>query len=217
MKLTARLCNEVRDFLRASQAIIDEYEKTVEELAETAGSEFHRRRTAEAADERDTALARARSRASERLDPILNTIERRLDDAPLVAPSDEQLRAVQLLSMRKNVSAGELQQCARLCADCPAALELLREVAGERAMPLQLPAPKTLSPLAAREHLQSARRSLELLIYQPSDACWSPAFLLADTDDHMLARLCGVWAGRDGRLNDGYVSALRQALDGDSE
>ena len=217
MVLTKKICDATRDFLRAEQAIANEYEHTVEELAEMAGSEFYRRRTAEAEAERDEALARCRARASERLEPILNTIERRLDDSPLVAPSDEQLRAVQLLSMRKNVSAGELQQCARLCADCPAALELLREVAGERAMPLQLPAPKTLSAQTAREHLSAARRSLELLIFKPQDAFWSPDFLLADNDDHMLARLCGCWADRSGKLNDGYISALKAALDGDSE
>ena len=217
MVLTKKICDATRDFLRAEQAIANEYEHTVEELAEMAGSEFYRRRTAEAEAERDEALARCRARASERLEPILNTIERRLDDAPLVAPSDEQLRAVQLLSMRKNVSASELQQCAQLCADCPAALELLRETAGERGMPLQLPAPKTLSPTAAREHLSTARRSLDTLIYRPSEANWTAAFLLNDDDDHLLGRLCGVWAGRDGQLSSAYISAMRAALDGNAE
>lgn len=217
MRLTARLVNEVRDFLRAELAVENEFEHTVAELDEMRGSEYHRRRTAGAEAERDEGLARARARASEKIDPILDTLERRLDDMPLVPPTDEQLRALQLLSLRKNVSAGELQQCAQLCADCPAALELLRETAGERGMPLQLPAPKTLSPQAAREHLEAARRSIELLVYKPQDACWSPAFLLNDDDEHLLGRLCGVWAGRDGQLSSDYIHALRTALDGGSE
>lgn len=213
MVLTQKLIDEARAFLRASQAITDEFEHTVAELDEMRGSAYHRRKMDEATDERDTALARARARASEKIDPILDTLERRLDDMPLVPPTDEQLRALQLLSLRKNVSAGELQQCAQLCADCPAALELLRETAGERGMPLQLPAPKTLAPQAAREHLEAARRSIELLVYKPQDACWSPAFLLNDDDDHLLGRLCGVWAGRDGQLSSDYIHALRTALD----
>jgi hypothetical protein len=215
--LVKKLCDEVRDFLRASQAITDEYEKTLAEIDETRGSAYHRRRTAEAEAERDEALARCRARASARLEPILNTLETRLGDAALVPPTDEQLRALQLLSLRKNVSAGELQQCAQLCADCPAAIELLREVAAERGMPLQLPAPKTLSATVAREHLLSARRSLELLIYKPQDAFWSPRFLLADSDDHMFARLCGCWADRSGQLNDDYISALKRAIDEGSD
>lgn len=217
MKLTAKLCNEVRDFLRASQAITDEFERTLADIDEMRGSEYHRRRTAEAEAERDEALARCRARASEKIDPLLNELARHLDDAPLVPPTDEQLRALSLLAMKRTITADELRGAARLCADCPAALELLRETAGERGLPLSLPAAKTLSPQAAREHLQSARANVELLIFRPKDACWSPDFLLADTDDHMLARLCGCWADSSGQLNDCFISALRRALDGDSD
>lgn len=213
MVLTQKLIDETRAFLRASQAIASDYEEAMNGLAEHRGSEYFNRKSNEAAAARDEAFARARARASEKIDPILDTLERRLDDMPLVPPTDEQLRALQLLSLRKNVSAGELQQCAQLCADCPAALELLRETAGERGMPLQLPAPKTLSPQAAREHLEAARRSIELLVYKPQDACWSPTFLLNDDDEHLLGRLCGVWAGRDGQLSSDYIHALRTALD----
>lgn len=217
MKLTARLCNEVRDFLRAEVVVMDEYEKALAALEEHRGSDYYNRKTREAESERDEGLARARARASEKIDPLLNVLERHLDDVPLVPPTDEQLRALSLLAMKKTITADELRGAARLCADCPAALELLRETAGERGLPLSLPAAKMLSPQAAREHLQSARRSLELLIYEPKNACWSPEFLLADNDDRLLARLCGVWADRSGALNDDYTSALRRALDGNAE
>lgn len=217
MRLTARLVNEVRDFLRAELAVENEFEHTVAELDEMRGSAFFNRKMDEAAAERDTALARCRARASEAIDPLLNVIEQRLDDAPLVPPTDEQLRALQLLAMKQQISADELRGTARLCEGCPSALALVAEVAASRGLPLSLPAPTAISSEAAREHLSTARRSLDTLIYRPSEANWSAAFLLNDDDDHLLGRLCGVWAGRDGRISGDYVRAMRAALDGNAE
>ena len=217
MQLTVRLCAAVRDFLHAEVAVMDEYEKALAALEEHRESDYYNRKTREAESERDEGLARARASASERLDPIMDAIERRLADKPIVPPTREMLDTLTLLGMRRNISADELKQAATLCSPCPAAIELLREIAAERGLPLQLAAPKTLSATVALEHAATARRTLDTLIYRPSEAIWSAAFLLNDDDGHLLGRLCGVWAGRDGQLSADYVCALRTALDGNAE
>ena len=112
----------------AIQALDEEYRRDLNELGETySAKEFDRRR--EALDHEYNEIVRiAKAKCLEDLEDVLNG-KREQFDKSCGAPTEEQLRLLQVLSMRNNVTETEIRMTAAKMNDNIPALRLLAEIA----------------------------------------------------------------------------------------
>lgn len=138
MKNTTRFYNAVVSYRRDMKALQEEYAAELARLEQYMGSPYGNERK-KLLDER-TDARREVIRAEHR--PVFNSIladmAATVKNKPMAAPTAEQLAILQLLTIRSNVSREELKQAANACANCPAAIEALREIASKNGLTLGL-------------------------------------------------------------------------------
>lgn len=75
------------------------------------------------------AIKQAQGTASQAFSKVLSEMREAATSRPMTAPTPEILSVLQVLKMRSNISADELQQAARTVGECPLALSVLDELA----------------------------------------------------------------------------------------
>lgn len=79
--------------------------------------------------ERTAEIAALRSECSKAFDACLASMQEHAQARPAVAPTDEQMRLVQLLKLKEHVSRDELEHAANSMGNCGLALSILEEIA----------------------------------------------------------------------------------------
>lgn len=79
--------------------------------------------------ERTAEIAALRTECSKAFDACLASMQEHAQARPAVAPTDEQMRLVQLLKLKEHVSRDELEHAANSMGDCGLALSILEEIA----------------------------------------------------------------------------------------
>lgn len=98
-------------------------------LAKFKGSKGYDEELDKLRQERDNAIADAVAHTAAEFKEALAAMNAKLDNAPLVPPSEEQLRLVSALRMREHLSQSELERAAEQVGDNDASLALVMELA----------------------------------------------------------------------------------------
>lgn len=136
MKNTTRFYNAVVSYRRDMKTLQDEYAAELARLEQYMGSPYgaEQRKLLDKKTDARREVIRAEHR------PIFNSVladmAATVRSKPMAAPTAEQLAILQLLTMRSSVSREELKQAANACANCPAAIEALREIASKNGLTL---------------------------------------------------------------------------------
>ena len=129
---TSTLYRAVRDFTVKRAEAREAYIRHMRDIEDLEGSARYEQERASAAKTREQTVDAAAADARKVIQAAVSAMEKNARSMELKAPSDEQLRLLQLLSMRSRLSQNEVTQAANALGDCGAALEALRDVAAAR-------------------------------------------------------------------------------------
>ena len=105
MKSSEHLFLAIKDFTQQYNKIQREYKEGLDALSGFEGSAKYDELSQEAAGKRDAALCALRQQASEKIFPVLDEMEKALENRPLIAPTAEQFAVLKLLETKR---AGDL-------------------------------------------------------------------------------------------------------------
>lgn len=126
---TTWLYNAMKKFTDTREAARLEYVQRMKALEDAKGSKYYIDEKNKAASRRENIVEQARLECRQSLAGTFKTMRENNSKRPMQPPTDEQLRILELLKMRDNVTAGELQQAANAMNGNGAALQLLYEFA----------------------------------------------------------------------------------------
>ena len=126
---TTKVYNAMRQFTETRAEARDKYLATVERLRDYAGSKYYSEQMDKAKAERERVVEAARSECNSRLKYLFETMHELNRKRKLPAPTEEQLRLLQLLQMRDKVTRDELDAAANALEDNAAAMAALHELA----------------------------------------------------------------------------------------
>lgn len=129
MKNSEKYFNEIRRYLKNVAEITGEYDTTMSRAEPYKGSEAYKRIEAEADAKRDAAVTAEKERALAEIRAVIENMRQTVRSRKIAAPSTEQVNVLEVLRMKKNVTADEIKQIANNLKDCPLALSVLLEVA----------------------------------------------------------------------------------------
>lgn len=129
MKNTERYHQAVLAFRRAVEGVNEKFRPQYERLERFKDSEHYQEEKVALDKARSELLAEVRELAMKEFNEVCDAMKASYQSRPLSAPSDEQLRLLQALQMREKLGVDELRQAAVTLEGCPAALEVLRELA----------------------------------------------------------------------------------------
>ena len=129
LKNTELFFKTVKKFQDGRNDINSTYEKRMKELERTKGSQYYVDESAKAQTARDNALKALKAECGESLNDIISFMQRANKQRPMKAPSDEELRLLQLLKMKESISEGEFESAALALKANPTALATLNEIA----------------------------------------------------------------------------------------
>lgn len=191
MTNTTALYRTVAAFMLARSEAREEYLLAVRRYASAKGSEMYVSEMSKAQQKRDKVIADAQFIARQEVRETLKAMEEKADKVKMLPPTEEQIRILQLLSMKEKVTASELKGAANAMEGNAAALALVDELARKNEIPHSSYA---TSPSVTVYDPQSARQTIKLLgeacydiINNPSGA--SRARLIAAERNQ---RMCGI-------------------------
>ena len=124
------IAREIREYCKARVKAEQAYAKRVELLKKQyPGTPYAQEETAKAQAALEETLRKMRVATWAACAEPVMAFHNRYESRKAKAPTQEQLNALQVLGMRKHVSAGELQEVLNLCGDCPLTWPLLKEIA----------------------------------------------------------------------------------------
>lgn len=129
MNISDRFFEDILKFQRERERIKDECEKSLQGLERYKGSSYYEQKAKELTDTRDAALKNLQSEYRGRFDAEIRDMKAANDGRKLRAPTDEQLKILQLLKMRDDLTEPELIAAANSLAGNESALEVLTELA----------------------------------------------------------------------------------------
>lgn len=132
MKNTEMLYSAVRDYTVKRANARETYIRRMDSIRDMKGSQRYEQERASAAKMREQTVTAAAADARKIVQTAVGAMEKNARSMRLTPPTDEQLRLLQLLSMRSRLSQNEVTQAANALGDCGAALEALRDVAAAR-------------------------------------------------------------------------------------
>ena len=121
----------MREYRANLAAINAEFEAGKQRISQYAGSRGYDDELKALAERRAARLAPLRESCAARFNVILHGMRDAVDNRPITPPADEQLRLVQVLSMRdpETISTEELRAAAKACENCNSALGVLEDIA----------------------------------------------------------------------------------------
>lgn len=193
MRNTERFCKLIRTFLYKLNEIESDYNKAVSDLAEHEGSEYYNEQMEKAKQERVSRLSEARQSIGKDVTDCLKAMAEKAENVPLLPPTEEQLRLINLLQTREKLTEAELRAAAITCKDNPAAMRSLKElqIKHEIISAVVLPSDR-MDAKAAMNTVESLARSAKALLSGDYGFSSKPAALNSLTDDSaLIARMAG--------------------------
>ncbi len=129
MSRTKVYYDAVATFRESLRRIDKEYRAGLSGIEKYKGSAAYTEELKKLDDKRKDAIKKAQGTASQAFSKVLSEMREAATSRPMDAPTGEVLGILQVLKMRSNISADELQQAARTVGDCPLALSVLDELA----------------------------------------------------------------------------------------
>ena len=111
--------------------INEEYENAIKGLESTKGSEYYKAETDRLKKERDNRLSALKQSSGADMLSTIETMRKTATQRATAAPTDEQVRILQVLKMRDNVTERELTEAAKSLENCPLGLSVIQEIAGK--------------------------------------------------------------------------------------
>lgn len=224
------------NYLSAVAEANAEYQSTMARIADLSGSERYDKEAGEAESKRNDAIGQAQKAFTAKADSALNGMLKAIDSRAMDAPTDSQMRILELLRNRESVSREELDSAANSLKDSPAALESLTEIAHRNGihtdysmLSKQIGTGRAKGILEAmsgslRELAQStARPGVEKSLRYHTEhygGAMPHASELPQVerfrDNHDLIKRCGLKWGEPRKHDDEYVGRFLAAVDADS-
>lgn len=134
MKNSERLYQYAREFQERREALIAAHEETMRNLIRYEGSEGYSADVKEEMKKYKAELSDLQDNYSAHFTDILQLMVRSIERRTLPPPTAEELRALEMLKMRKSVSQDSLDRVASFCSDSPLALAALDDIAAENGL-----------------------------------------------------------------------------------
>lgn len=191
---------ELRKSVKAARA---DYLRKMERLEKYADSEQGRADIEAAKSDYQAALEAARAIARPKFARIIEGMRGKAASPSMEPPTAEQLRTLQMLDMRDDISAGEVEAAAKAMGNNDAALRTLRDVLQRKGRPL----PSTVKSFEAqtRDAVDTLQRAADSLL------AWDGRDGQTVLSDYFTARNNFQWGGGEAPSHDALAS--RQAAD----
>lgn len=129
--LDEQLYTALKEFQGKRDAVIQATEKTTKALQRFAGSPGYDEDCKKAREKADAALKALRAEYGPRCSDIISKMVCAIDDRPIKTPTAEHVNVLSVLRMREHLTVKDLESAAEAVKDCPAALEVVQELAGK--------------------------------------------------------------------------------------
>lgn len=118
-------------YRRGLNEINAKFDRQIEEKAGYSGSPRYMEDVKAIERERATEIAALRADCAESFDTCIKSMELHAQSRPAVPPTDEQMRLLQVLKLKSNITRDDLTHAAHSMGDCSLALSVLEEIAAE--------------------------------------------------------------------------------------
>ena len=166
MSNTTRIYNAVADFMSIRAQSREEFLETAQRYADAKGSRMYDNEMSKARKKREETVAAAQVIARQEIGEILESMAEKADRIKMQPPTVEQLRLLQMLSLREKLTEAELVGAANAMDGNAAALSLVDELAKKSGV-VHIPFTSRLSVMAYDP--LTARQAIRKL----GDACFS--------------------------------------------
>lgn len=166
MTNTTRLYRAVADFVQARGEAREEYLLMGRRYASAKGSQMYVDEMSKARKKREKTVSDAQFIAQQEIRETLNAMAEKADKIKMKPPTEEQLRILQLLSMKEKLTTAELEGAANAMEGNATALSLVDELANKSGF-VHVPYATRLSVTAYDP--QTARQAIQRL----GEACYS--------------------------------------------
>ena len=177
---TTRIYRTVATFMQARSDAIEEYQKTAKRYASAKGSELYTVEMANARKTRDKAISDAQFIAKQEIRETLKAMAEKADKIKMQAPSEEQIRLLELLKMKDRLTEAECTGAANAMNGNATCLALVDELARKsgvlHASYVNSLAVKTYSPETARMTIKALGESCFNIVNNTTGAS-KPALL----------------------------------------
>ena len=129
MSRTKAYYDTVVSFRESLRRIDKDHKAGLSRIEKYKGSAAYTEELSKLETKRKDAIKQAQGTASQAFSKVLSEMREAATSRPMTAPTPEILSVLQVLKMRSNISADELQQAARTVGECPLALSVLDELA----------------------------------------------------------------------------------------
>jgi hypothetical protein len=128
---TTRLYNAVSAFVQARADAREEFQVMARRYERARGSQMYTDEMSKARKKREEAIAAAQTAARQEIRETLQAMAEKASKIKMLPPTEEQLRILQLLSMKETITAAECAGAANAMEGNAAALSLLDELANK--------------------------------------------------------------------------------------
>ena len=174
MTNTTSLYRTVAAFMLARSEAREEFLLPGRRYASAKGSQMFVDEMEKAKQKRDKAIADAQFIARQQIRTTLEAMAEKADKIKLMAPTEEQIRILTLLSMKEKVTAAELKGAANAMEGNAAALSLVDELARKNEIPhssyATSPSVTVYDPQSARQTIKFLGEECYSIINNPSGA-----------------------------------------------
>lgn len=129
--LDEQLYTALKEFQGKRDAVTQDAEKTIKALQRFAGSPGYDEDCKKTREKADAALKALRAEYGPRCANIIGKMAAAIDDRPIKTPTAEHVNVLSVLRMREHLTVKDLEAAAEAVKDCPAALEVVQELAGK--------------------------------------------------------------------------------------
>lgn len=129
--LDEQLYTALKEFQGKREEITQEAGKTMKALQRFAGSPGYDEDCKKTREKADAALKALRAEYGPRCSDIISKMAAAIDDRPIKTPTAEHVNVLSVLRMREHLTVKDLEAAAEAVKDCPAALEVVQELAGK--------------------------------------------------------------------------------------
>ena len=116
-------------YQNARKAAQEEYESRARQIAKAEGTEYFVEEMQKAARKRDKAISDAASEQGGSMQAAINLMRKANAGRQMKAPSEEQLRILQMLKMKENVTDNDLMSAANACKENGTCIDIINEIA----------------------------------------------------------------------------------------
>jgi hypothetical protein len=130
MKNTDLLFFNAEKFQNDRRKTLEAYDQRMKSLQSAKGSEYYETESKKAAEEKDTKLNSLKREFLKSSDVVLKSMLEKSNARSFTAPTQEEIRMLEALKMRSNVSEEEIEKLANSITS-PLAVETLKDIAKE--------------------------------------------------------------------------------------